>query len=358
MSGASIAELADRIAVLAKGDRMFQLMEVCGTHTVAIFRHGIRSLLPPVVKLSSGPGCPVCVTPQGFIDAACELAGVPDMVVCTYGDMIRVPGSGGSLDDRKAAGAKIMVVHSLLDALKFAKANPKVNVVFLAVGFETTTPATAAAVLEAKAQKLQNFSVLASHKLIIPAMRALLDSGDVLIDGFICPGHVSVILGSDAYRPIAEEYHKPCVVTGFEPGQILAGIGKLVEQIASGASSVDNVYGAVVRPEGNTAAWRVVNEVFEVADSEWRGLGVIPLSGLALRPAFKEFDAASRYGIRVLTGGEHPGCRCGDVLAARIEPTQCPLFGKVCTPVAPLGPCMVSSEGTCHAFYRYSSSGR
>lgn len=347
-----IKELSAGIAAKVGGKRI-SIMEVCGTHTVAILRHGIRSLLPPTVRLLSGPGCPVCVTPQGFIDAACGLARRQDLVVCTYGDMLRVPGSDGSLADMRADGARVMVVNSLLDAVRLSKEDANRNYVFLAVGFETTAPATAAAVMEARSQGLRNFSVLASHRLVIPAMRTLLESGDVLIDGFICPGHVSVIIGSDAYLPIAEKYHKPCVVAGFEPAQILSGILRIVTQIADGRSIVENVYGAVARPQGNPVARGAVETVFEESDAEWRGLGIIPRSGLALRPEFKEFDASRRFSVIVPTGGGNPACRCGDVLSARIEPPQCPLFGKTCTPTDPLGPCMVSSEGTCAAYHRF-----
>ncbi|OGV95213.1 MAG: hydrogenase formation protein HypD [Lentisphaerae bacterium RIFOXYB12_FULL_65_16] len=331
-------------------------MEVCGTHTVALLRTGVRSLLPEGVRLISGPGCPVCVTAQGYIDAACQAAQMPGVTICTYGDMVRVPGCGGSLAERRAAGARVVVVYSARDALRYAEAHPDTTVVFLAVGFETTAPATAAVVLDAAAREIPNFVVLTSHKLVIPAMRALLSSGDVPIDGFLCPGHVSVIIGAYAYTGVAREFGKSCVIAGFEPAQMLDGILHLVQQRATGRAEVENVYGVAVTEAGNRVAWRFVDDVFETADAEWRALGVIPGSGLTLRAEFARFDAAARLGLETRGSYEPAGCRCGDVLQGRIAPQECPLFGRSCTPTNPVGPCMVSSEGTCAAHYKYGGA--
>ncbi len=340
-------------AIVAERDRTFNIMEICGTHTVSLFRSGVKSLLPKNVRLISGPGCPVCVTPQNYIDAACALASRSDVTVCTYGDMVRVPGDGGSLAERRAEGADVMIVYSATDALRFALENPDRQVVFLAVGFETTTPPTAAVVRQAKKKGLTNFSVFASHKLVIPALRALMSADDVLIDGFLCPGHVSVIIGSDAYEPITTEYHKPCVIAGFEPGQMLDGILKLTEQISRGVAEIDNVYGVAVSKPGNTVAWGFVEDVFEEADAEWRAIGVIPQSGMAVRADYAEFDAVVKHDIQLADSIEPKGCICGEVIQGKALPTDCPLFGKACTIVKPIGPCMVSSEGTCAAHFKY-----
>jgi len=328
-------------------------MEVCGTHTVALFRTGVRSLLPPALRLISGPGCPVCVTSQGYMDAACALADRPDVTIATYGDMVRVPGRAGSLAGRRAAGARVQVVYSPRDAVRMAAEAPDCKIVFLAVGFETTAPTTAAALLEAEARKLENFFVLCAHKRVMPALHALVADPAMPIDGFICPGHVSVVIGADAYIPIARDHGKPCVVAGFEPPQMLRAIIRLLEMRRDGVSEVDNVYGIAVRPAGNPAALDLMDRIFQSAPARWRAIGEIPDSGLDLRDEYARFDARRAFGVDVSEDYEMPGCRCGEVIQGKIEPKACALFGNTCTPTRPIGPCMVSSEGTCAAWYKY-----
>ncbi|GMU21633.1 MAG: hydrogenase formation protein HypD [Phycisphaerae bacterium] len=350
-------DLIKKIHSACRGIPPVRIMEVCGTHTVSLFRSGVKSLLPENVKLISGPGCPVCVTSQGYIDAACALAGRPEVTVCTYGDMVRVPGRAGSLERQRAQGAQVRVVYSPRDAVSYAQAHPERQVVFLGVGFETTAPATAAAVLEAKRLGLDNFYVLTAHKLVIPAMSALLSAGDVPVDGFLCPGHVSVVIGADAYRPIVEQYGKPCVVAGFEPDQMLRGILHLVSQIARREARLENVYPVAVSSLGNQPALKCLLDTFEPADAVWRAMGTIPSSGLTLRSAYRRFDAAQRFNLVVDEDYDPPGCRCGEVIQGKVEPADCPLFGRTCTPLEPVGPCMVSSEGTCAAWYKYGRHG-
>ncbi len=330
------------------------LMEVCGTHTVAIARHGLRQALPAGVRLISGPGCPVCVTPQDQIDRFIALGGIEGVTLATFGDMLRVPGSQRSLEQARAAGADVRLVYSPMDAITLADHLPERQVVFFGIGFETTAPAVALALTEAKQRGLRNFSVLCAHKLIPPAMTALLDS-DVNVDGFLCPGHVSVIIGSDAYRPIAQR-GKPCVVAGFEPADILRAIELLLRQIAEGRAEVESEYSRAVRPQGNERARTLLARVFQVCDARWRGIGAIPGSGLALADEFADFDAARRFAVDLPLAEEPRGCRCGDVLRGLIDPPECPLFGATCTPAAPVGACMVSSEGACQAHYRYRGS--
>jgi hydrogenase expression/formation protein HypD len=333
--------------------RRVQFMEVCGTHTVSVFRSGIRSMLPANLRLISGPGCPVCVTAQRHIDAACELASRPDVTIATYGDMMRVPGRMGSLEQRRAAGADVRVVNSTRTALQIARTVRTRSVVFLGVGFETTAPATAAVVLEAERDRIANFSVLMCHKRVVPAMRALLEDEAVPLDGFLCPGHVSVIIGSDAYRPIVERYRRPCVVTGFEPQQILLGIVHLLSQVAAGRAELENVYPVAVGESGNAVALDLMRRVFVVRDTAWRELGVIPQSGLELAAPYERFDAVRRYELTIGRDMDHPGCLCGQVIQGKVDPPDCPLFGRTCTPLKPIGPCMVSSEGTCAAWFKY-----
>ena len=349
--------LIDRIGRACEGLSAARIMEVCGTHTVALFRSGIRSLMPSSLRLISGPGCPVCVTSQGYIDAACELANRPNVTITTYGDMMRVPGQSGSLERQRAGGASIQVVYSVRDALRYAAEHPDGEVVFLAVGFETTAPATAAAVIEAKARKLKNFSVLAGHKLVIPAMQALLAAEDVAIDAFLCPGHVSIIIGAEAYRPIVEQHHKPCVVAGFESGQMLLGICHLVEQLTAGRVELENVYEVAVPQAGNPIALELLDRVFEPAPTIWRAMGTIPDSGLELREPYALFDALKRFDLTIGPDYDPPGCLCGQVIQGKVPPKECPLFATTCTPTSPIGPCMVSSEGTCSAWYKYGRSG-
>ena len=330
------------------------IMEVCGTHTVSIMRHGIRSILPDNIRLISGPGCPVCVTTQGYIDAAIKLAENENVIICTYGDMMKVPGKSISLSSQKAFGSNVRVIYSAQDAIKTAKDNPQKEVVFLAVGFETTAPVTAAAILHANEIKLENFTIIPGHKLAIPAIE-LMAKGDSEIHGFLCPGHVSVIIGANAYNNIAKKYSKPCVIAGFEPQQILLGISGIVEMVSNNQFDVRNEYSAVVSSEGNINARNLMEKVFEICDSNWRSIGIIPKSGLILKDEYQIFDAVSRFDLRDIDKDYHiEGCRCGEVIQGKIDPTQCPLFGLSCLPEKPVGPCMVSSEGTCGAWYKYN----
>ncbi len=328
-------------------------MEVCGTHTVSIFRSGLHSLMPANVTLLSGPGCPVCVTSQGDIDQFIELALRPGVAFFTYGDMLRVTGSAGSLERARGQGADIHIIYSPMDAVKFAAANPSREVVFAAVGFETTTPATAVAILEAQKLGLKNFAVLASHKLVIPAMLALLEGGQVNLNGFLCPGHVSIIIGYEAYRPIVERFHLPCVVAGFEDVHLAASVARLTELVAEGKPALENWYPQAVTAEGNKLAWNLIEKVLEPADVSWRGVGAIPRSGMVIRPEYGQYNARVRYNLQPKEVPEPPGCRCGEVITGRCTPVECKLFGNVCTPIDPIGPCMVSSEGTCQAWFKY-----
>ena len=355
-----IRELASRL------DRTVSLMEVCGTHTVAVSRGGLREVLPGNVRLLSGPGCPVCVTAQGFIDAAIELARRGEVRLATYGDMLRVPGSRvpgsrapaapGSLEEARAVGAPVHMVYSVLEALELARRGGR-PVVFLAVGFETTAPATAVALREAQAEGLSGFFVLDAHKRIVPAMEALTAAPEVAIDGFIAPGHVSVVTGLAPYEPVARA-GRPCVVAGFEPIDVLEAIALLLKMLSEGRSEVLNQYRRSVRPEGNPVARAHLEAVFRVGPAEWRGLGVIPESGFTLREEFARFDARGAFGVEVKPTPELPGCRCGEVLRGALDPRECPLFGRGCTPAHPLGPCMVSREGSCGIAHRFGGGGR
>jgi hydrogenase expression/formation protein HypD len=332
--------------------RQINIMEVCGTHTVSIFRNGIRSTLPTKLKLLSGPGCPVCVTDQGYIDIVLQLADRDDCVIATYGDMVRVPGKGGSLET-KCTKADIKVVLSSEDALQLANDNPKKTVVFIAVGFETTAPATAVVVKEAVAGSIDNFCVLSGHKLVVPAMRALLSGKNHNIDAFLCPGHVSVIIGYSAFAEIVEGFGRPCVVAGFEPLQIIEGLGEICQQLSAGKAELKSVYPAVVTEQGNTIAQKIIDECFEPVDGYWRGVGKIEKSALKLKDKYSRFDALKRFNITENPGDDKSGCQCGEVLCGLIEPPECGLFGKSCTPRTPVGPCMVSSEGACAAWFKY-----
>ncbi len=332
--------------------RQINIMEVCGTHTVSIFRNGIRSTLPEKIKLLSGPGCPVCVTDQGYIDIVLQLADRDDYLIATYGDMIRVPGNGGSLETKQSK-ANVKIVLSSEDALQLAKDNPEKEIVFVAVGFETTAPATAVAVKEAAAEGIDNFSILSGHKLVVPAMRALVSEKNHKIDGFLCPGHVSVITGYDAFTEIVEDFGRPCVVAGFEPIQIIEGLAEICRQLSTGKPSVKSIYTAVVTKKGNTTAQKIIAECFEASDGYWRGLGKIEKSTLKLKDKYSRFDAFKRFNTAKTAGVERNGCRCGEVLCGLIEPPECGLFAKSCTPQTPIGPCMVSSEGACAAWFKY-----
>jgi hydrogenase expression/formation protein HypD len=335
--------------------RQINIMEVCGTHTVSIFRNGIRSLLPAGLRLLSGPGCPVCVTSQGYIDVVLELAQRDDCIIATYGDMIRVPGRGGSLENKKYK-ADVRVVLSSEDALQLAKDNPAKTVVFVAVGFETTAPATAVAVKEAAQQKLENFCILCGHKLVTPAMKALLSGKNNKIDAFLCPGHVSAIIGYGAFSPIVAKFHRPCVVAGFEPVQIMESLAEICSQLEADKAELKSMYAAVVTKQGNIIAQKIIDECFEPADGYWRGLGMIEKSTLKLRDRYRKFDAFERFGVSEIPGEDNAGCRCGDVLCGLLDPPKCSLFGKFCTPRSPVGPCMVSSEGACAAWFKYRIS--
>jgi hydrogenase expression/formation protein HypD len=344
----------DEVRVLAERiGRPVKLMEVCGTHTMAAFRTGLRSLLPPSVSLISGPGCPVCVTPNSYLDRALAIAAQPGVIVATFGDMLRVPGTQSSLERARALGADVRVVYSPLDALRAARERPDRRVVFLGVGFETTAPAVAWTVGEAAASGVANYSVLCAHKTIPGAMAALM-SGEVRIDGFLCPGHVSVVIGSDAFRPVCERFRVPCVVAGFEAADMAEAIRMILRQVRERRASVEVEYTRSVRPEGNAEAQRACAEVFESCDVEWRGVGMIPGSGLRLRARYAAQDAETVFaGVTPVASVEPPGCRCGDVLRGAATPPDCPLFGGRCTPRNPVGACMVSSEGTCAAHFKY-----
>ena len=334
-----------------------RVMEFCGGHTHAIMRYGLRTLLPATVDLRSGPGCPVCVTATADLDRMIALSKVPGLILTTFGDMLRVPGSFHTLQDAKAAGADVRIVYSTLDALHIARDNPTRPVVFLGVGFEATAPTVAAAILQAESAGLGNFSVLSLHKLTPPATRAILDGGEVALDGIIGPGHVTTIIGSDAWQFLPADYQVPLVVAGFEPLDILRVVADLVAMIEDGRPAVSNVYARSVTPSGNPTALAVIGRVFEVGPANWRGLGLVPASGLAIRPEFAPFDAARLFAVDAGPTREHRGCLCGDVLRGVVSPPRCPLFATVCTPVQPVGPCMVSAEGACAAYYRYAPEG-
>lgn len=333
--------------------RPIKLMEVCGTHTVEIFRHGIRSVIPGSITLLSGPGCPVCVTSIHDVDAAISIAKRPGTVLVTFGDMMRVPGGNQSLMEARSEGADVRVMYSPLDALKLAGDEPQKQVVFFATGFETTSPLIAGTVFAAAKQKVPNFSIYSSHKTVPLAIKALLDSPDVRVDGFIMPGHVSTMIGLKPYEFIAAQYRVPCVVTGFEAEEILLGITMLARQIAAGKALVENAYPRVVNTEGNPRAMAILNEVFEPADAYWRGIGVLPATGLKLREQYRAFDAEARFHPGTTGVAEPELCSCGDILRGVKVPTECPLFGTGCTPDSPVGPCMVSTEGSCSAYYKY-----
>lgn len=329
------------------------LMEVCGTHTVAIARNGIRDLMPEGLRLASGPGCPVCVTCNRDIDTVIALARIPNVTITTFGDMTRVPGSTSSLLAEQAAGRSVEIVYSPLDALAFAKAHPEREVVFVGVGFETTTPLVAMAIKRAKAMGLSNFTVFAAHKNMPGALELLVGDPTLELDALILPGHVSTIIGAEPYRFLAEKYGIPGVITGFEPVDVLQGIAMLVRQLHEGRAEIEIAYARGVMPEGNPVALAAIDEVFETCTATWRGLDDIPGSGYRIRDEFANFDAVRRFEPDVEPTRDPKGCRCGDVLRARIAPNECPLFRTVCTPENPVGPCMVSSEGSCAAYYRY-----
>ena len=345
-----IISLSNRIRF--ESHKPMRIMEVCGGHTMAIQRFGIPTLLPDHIQLVSGPGCPVCVTDRAYIDKAIAYSRLPEVIIATYGDLIRVPGSTSTLDREKASGADIRIVFSILDALTLAKKNRKKKVVFLGIGFETTAPGSAAGIIKAQMAGLFNFYVLSAHKIMPPPMAALIDQG-VKIDGYIGPGHVSTVTGSSMFEFIPEKYKLGVVISGFEPLDILQSIYMLVLQYERNEPSVEIQYSRVVKPEGNPKALELLDEVFELRDDWWRGLGVLPLSGMGIRSKYEEFDAEKMILVDVEPTREDKGCICGSILKGVATPSDCKLFGKVCTPSDPVGACMVSNEGACAAFFRY-----
>lgn len=349
------ADISRRLVekIQAGSTRRIRLMEVCGTHTVSIFRSGIRSLLPDTISLLSGPGCPVCVTDQKEVDAFIALARFEDVILTTFGDLMRVPGTRTSLQKEKAEGCDIRVVYSTMDAIELAVKYPQKKVVFLGVGFETTAPTIAAAIQTARQMQLNNFSVFSAHKTVPMALDALMSTENVRVDGFILPGHVSVIIGKNAYEPFFRRFQIPCAIAGFEPADILQAIYLLVQQIETASPQLANAYGRAVTDRGNQTAQKLMQDTFETRDVAWRGIGVIPGSGLKISPGLAAFDAEKRFSIDVPAFEEPRGCACGEILTGVKKPFECPLYKTRCTPMDPVGPCMVSSEGTCAAYYKY-----
>lgn len=333
--------------------RSWTIMEVCGGQTHSIIKFGIDTLLPEKITLIHGPGCPVCVTPIETLDKAVHIAAQSDVIFCSFGDMLRVPGSEKDLISSRAEGADVRILYSPLDALKIAQQSPKKKVVFFSVGFETTAPAVAMAIIQAKRLGIKNFYALVAHVLVPPALEAILSTPNMALHGFLAPGHVSTIIGQDGYRRITEKYHMPIVITGFEPLDILFGVYRLVSQLEEGRCAVENAYGRSARPEGNVLAQQAVDEVFEVADRKWRGIGIIPKSGLTLRDFYREFDAEHVFGIDGLKVEEPSECIAGYILQGLKRPNECQAFGTRCTPQHPLGAPMVSSEGACAAYFNY-----
>jgi len=333
-----------------------RFMEFCGGHTVSIFRYGIRQVLPETIEMVSGPGCPVCVTANADLDKAIALSQLPDVIITTFGDMLKIPGSRSSLQKVKAEGADVRMVYSTMDALKIAGENLDKSVIFIGIGFETTAPTIAASILQAVEAKMTNYYVLSMHKLCPPVIRAILDSGEVKLDGLVCPGHVSTVIGSHPWEFIAQDYGIPCVVSGFEPLDILQCVDMLTAQVENGESRVEIAYRRGVRPEGNRQAIKLMEQVFEPCPAQWRGIGEIPESGLKLREEYRSFDAELAFDFDPGHSYEPAGCICGEILRGVKTPADCKLFGKVCTPEEPVGPCMVSSEGSCSAYYLYGGA--
>ncbi|MFY7805196.1 MAG: hydrogenase formation protein HypD [Limnoraphis robusta] len=331
-----------------------KIMEVCGGHTHSIFKYGIEELLPDSIELIHGPGCPVCVMPRGRLDAAIKLADIPNVIFTTFGDAMRVPGSEKSLLQAKAEGADIRMVYSPLDALPIAKQNPDKEVIFFGLGFETTAPSTAFTILQAEAENIKNFSIFCNHVIVVPALEALLDNPDLELDGFIGPGHVSMVIGSNPYQIIAEKYYKPVVVSGFEPLDIVQSIWMLLQQLVDRRCEVENQYKRLVQPDGNPMALEAIKKVFEVREEfEWRGLGEIAQSGLKINSNYAQFDAEVKFNISDVKVPDAAACQCGEILKGVLKPWQCKVFGTACTPETPIGTCMVSSEGACAAYYKY-----
>ncbi|MFC1961435.1 hydrogenase formation protein HypD [Chloroflexota bacterium] len=349
------AELGRRLIerIRRHATKPVRFMEFCGGHTASIVRHGIRQLLPPTIEMLSGPGCPVCVTANADLDKAIALAQLPDVIITTFGDMLKVPGSYSSLQQAKAEGGDIRIVYSAQDALAIARNNPHKSIVFLGIGFETTAPTIAASVLEAEQAKLKNYYVLSLHKLCPPVMKVLLDSGEVKLDGIVCPGHVSTIIGAAPYDFIPRDYGIACVVSGFEPLDILLCVEMLVTQLENGAPRVEIAYRRGVTPEGNRYAIEIMERVFEPGTAIWRGIGTIPGSGLKLKPEYRRFDAELAFSIKPKPPREPKGCLCGEILRGVKTPLDCSLFRSACRPERPVGPCMVSTEGSCAIYYQY-----
>lgn len=349
----TVRALISKIADAARAARRpVTIMEVCGTHTHAVAAAGLRRMLPPRVRLISGPGCPVCVTPVGYLDRAIALAALPDVTVCTFGDLMRVPSSTQTLEQARATGAPIRIVYSPRDAVEQARKEPGRRMIFLAVGFETTVPTIAAALAEAEQTGIDNLLILSGHKVMPPPMRALVDDPEIGVTGFLLPGHVSVLTGWEVFRFLAEDHGVPGAVVGFAPADVLRGVLEILEQSNRGDAAVVNLYNPVVSPEGNPVAAKLVDRFFQSTDAEWRGFGVIPGSGLELRPEYAHRDAA-RIEVELPEPVEPAGCRCGEVLRGVIDPPECPIFGNECTPDSPVGACMVSAEGSCAAWYRH-----
>jgi len=346
-----VLKIADKIREISKKD--ISLMEVCGGHTMAIQKFGIPSLLPENIKLLSGPGCPVCVSSKKYIDQAVAYSRLTDVIIITFGDLIRVPGSTSNLDKEKAKGANIRIVYSILEALKIAKQNKNKKVIFLGIGFETTAPGSAATILKAADENINNFYFFSTHKIMPPALHALINEG-VKINGYIAPGHVSTITGSGIYQNIPEKYELGCVISGFEPVDIMQTIYMLVKQVENGTPKVEIQYRRAVKPEGNIKAKEIINEVFVLRDDWWRGLGVLKNSGLKLRGKYKSFDAEKMINVEVEETKEEKGCICGEILKGLKNPKDCKLFARGCHPENPVGACMVSNEGACQAYYKYS----
>ena len=351
--------LSAKIAALCEPGRHYKFMEVCGGHTHTIYKHGLEDYLPESISLVHGPGCPVCVIPMGRVDDAIALAEEPDVIMTSFGDMMRVPGGRGSFFDSSAAGADIRMVYSPLDALKIARQNPDKRVVFMAIGFETTAPSTAMTVLRAAAEGIKNFSIFCNHVTIIPAIKAILDSPDLRLDGFLGPGHVSTVIGCRPYEFIAAEHGKPLVTAGFEPLDILQSVYMLMLQLAEGRCEVENQYSRIVPWDGNMVALRAVSEVMELRPYfEWRGLGFISHSALRMKPSYAAFDAEKHFDLPGVRVADPKACQCGEVLKGVLKPWECKVFGTACTPETPIGTCMVSSEGACAAYYNFGRFSR
>jgi hydrogenase expression/formation protein HypD len=351
--------LSAQVAALAEPGRHYKIMEVCGGHTHAIYRYGVHDLLPETVELVHGPGCPVCVIPMGRVDDGIAVAEQPGVILTCFGDMMRVPGGRGSFLEANARGTDIRMVYSPLDALRIARENPERQVVFYAIGFETTAPSTALTILRAESEGITNFSVFCNHVTIIPAIKAILDSPDLRLDAFIGPGHVSTVIGCRPYEFIAREHGKPVVCAGFEPLDVLHSVQMIMKQLAEGRSEVENQYGRVVRWDGNPLALRALSQVFELRPFfEWRGLGSIPQSALRLTDAYARFDAEQRFELPGVRVADPKACQCGEVLKGVLKPWECKVFGTACTPETPIGTCMVSSEGACAAYYNFGRYSR